>query len=660
MDKFKLVSDFRPKGDQPEAIKQLLDGFSKKKQYQTLLGVTGSGKTYTIANVIAKLNKPALIISHNKTLAAQLYTEFKDFFPHNAVEYFVSYYDYYQPEAYIPKKDLYIEKDASINDDLDKLRLSATSSLMTRKDVIVVSSVSCIYNLGSPEDYSKMFFFAKVSDLVSRDKALKKLIDIQYERNDMDLSRGKFRVRGDVIEIFPAYADTAYRLEMDFDQINKITEIDPLTGEALSEHEMVVVYPAKHFVTTEDVMEKAIVRIKDELENTLDVFRKDGKLLEAERLRSRTLYDIEMMNEVGYCSGIENYSRLISDRPIGSRPFCLLDYFPDDFITIIDESHVTIPQIRGMFNGDRARKQTLVDHGFRLPSALDNRPLMFNEFEKLVKEIVFVSATPSDYERNLSHTPVEQIIRPTGLIDPEVILRPTKFQVKDLIKEVKIRTKNKERTFVTTLTKRLAEDLASYMQEEGIKVKWLHSEIDTIERVEILKALRKKEFDCLVGVNLLREGLDIPEVSLVAVLDADKEGFLRSTTSLIQVAGRAARNVNGTVIMYADTVTSSMKKAIDEMNRRRTIQLKYNEDNDIKPETIKKAIKDGIEKIRKAKSIVAEIAGFKEYAKDDEITDIIVDIEEQMYEAARNLDFEKAIKLREELRRLKRAVIRAK
>ena len=654
MDKFKLVSDFKPKGDQPEAIKRLLEGLSQKKQYQTLLGVTGSGKTFTMANVIAKMNKPTLIVSHNKTLAAQLYTEFKDFFPDNAVEYFVSYYDYYQPEAYIPKRDLYIEKDASINDDLDKLRLSATSSLMSRKDVIVISSVSCIYNLGSPEDYSNMFFFARVSDHVSRDEALKKLIEIQYERNDIDFSRGKFRVRGDVIEIFPAYADTAYRLEMDFDEISKITEIHPVSGETLAVHEMVVVYPAKHFVTTPDVMEKSILRIKDELENRLEVFRKEGKLLEAERLRSRTLYDIEMMNEVGYCNGIENYSRLISDRPPGSKPFCLLDYFPDDFITIVDESHVSLPQIRGMYNGDRSRKQTLVDHGFRLPSALDNRPLKFDEFEKLVKDMVFVSATPSDYELGLSKDVVQQVIRPTGLIDPEVILKPVKDQVQDLIKEVKVRASRNERTFVTTLTKRLAEDLTSFMKDEGIRAKWLHSEIKTIERVEILKALRKNEFDCLIGVNLLREGLDIPEVSLVAVLDADKEGFLRSTTSLIQVAGRAARNVNGSVIMYADTVTNSMKKAMDEMTRRRTIQLKYNKDNGIEPETIKKAIKDGIEKIRRAKGVVAQIAGFKEYAKDDEINDIIVDLEEQMSEAARNLDFEKAIKVRNELRRLKK------
>ncbi|NQU95239.1 MAG: excinuclease ABC subunit UvrB [Candidatus Omnitrophica bacterium] len=652
MKKFKLVSDYKPKGDQPQAIEKLVKGLGRGKRFQTLLGVTGSGKTYTLANVIKKVSRPTLVISHNKTLAAQLYAEFKEFFPENAVEYFVSYYDYYQPEAYIPQADMYIEKDASINDDIDRLRLSATSSLMSREDVIIVASVSCIYGLGSPEDYEKMLLMLEKGKSFTRDELLKKLIDIRYERNDVEFQRGKFRVRGDTIEIFPAYLEIAYRVELDFDKIKTVKEINPLTGKPIKEREKVAIYPAKHFVTTTDKIEKAIVSIKKELDEHLAKLKSEGKLLEVERLASRTKYDIEMLRELGYCNGIENYSRHLSGRAAGSRPSCLIDYFPDNFLTLIDESHVTVPQVRGMYNGDRARKETLVEYGFRLPSALDNRPLRFEEFMKITNDMIFVSATPSEYELSKSEAPIEQIIRPTGLIDPPIVVKPTENQIDDLIAEVKKRVGKSERTLVTTLTKRLAEELAEYLREMGIKVKYLHSEIAVLERVEILRDLRLKKFDCLVGINLLREGLDLPEVSLVAVLDADKEGFLRSHTSLIQVAGRAARNINGTVIMYADTITRSMRLTIDETNRRRKIQIEFNEKNNITPSTIKKAVRDGIESYKKAKELIKDVTG--EYDDEYELRSVINDLEEDMKVAARNLQFEKAIVFREQIKGLEK------
>ena len=652
MKKFKLVSDYKPKGDQPQAIEKLVSGLSNKKRFQTLLGVTGSGKTYTLANVIKKVSRPTLVISHNKTLAAQLYAEFKEFFPENAVEYFVSYYDYYQPEAYIPQADMYIEKDASINDDIDRLRLSATSSLMSREDVIIVASVSCIYGLGSPEDYEKMLLMLEKGKSFTRDELLKKLIDIRYERNDIEFQRGKFRVRGDTIEIFPAYLEIAYRVELDIGKIKTVKEVNPLTGKPIKEREKVAIYPAKHFVTTPDKIESAIVSINKELDEHLAKLKSEGKLLEVERLASRTKYDIEMLREIGYCNGIENYSRHLAGRLPGSRPSCLIDYFPDNFLTLIDESHVTVPQVRGMYNGDRARKETLVEYGFRLPSALDNRPLQFEEFMKITNDMIFVSATPSEYELSKSEAPIEQIIRPTGLIDPPIIVKPIKNQIDDLIAEVKKRVGKSERTLVTTLTKRLAEELAEYLREMGIKVKYLHSEIDVLERVEILRDLRLKKFDCLVGINLLREGLDLPEVSLVAVLDADKEGFLRSHTSLIQVAGRAARNINGTVIMYADTVTRSMRLTIDETNRRRKIQIEFNEKNNITPTSIKKAIRDGIESYKKAKELIKNVTG--EYDDEYELRSVINDLEEDMKVAARNLQFEKAIVFREQIKGLEK------
>ena len=652
MHKFKLVSEYKPQGDQPQAIDSLVKGIEKNKRFQTLLGVTGSGKTYSLANVIEKINKPTLVVSHNKTLAAQLYAEFKEFFPENAVEYFVSYYDYYQPEAYIPQADMYIEKDASINDDIDRLRLSATSSLLSREDVIIVASVSCIYGLGSPEDYSQMLFMVQEGDNLKREDLLKKLVEIHYERNDVEFQRGKFRVRGDVIEIFPAYLETAYRIELDFDKVVTIKEVNPLTGKAISNRKKIAVYPAKHFVTTSDKIETAIKSIKKELEEQLAKFKSEGKLLEVERLQTRTKYDIEMLQELGYCNGIENYSRHLSKRRPGSRPWCLIDYFPDDFLTIVDESHVTLPQTRGMYNGDRSRKETLVEYGFRLPSALDNRPLRFEEFMDITKNMLFVSATPSEFELSKSAVVVEQIIRPTGLVDPPIIVRPTENQIDDLIKEIKARVNKKERTLVTTLTKRLAEELSEYLGEVGIEVRYLHSEIDVIERVEILRDLRLKKFDCLVGINLLREGLDLPEVSLVVVLDADKEGFLRSHTSLIQVAGRAARNINGTVIMYADNITRSMKLAIDETNRRRELQLEFNKKNNITPQTIKKAVRESIKSYRKAKDLIKDVTG--EYDDEYELRSVLNDLEEDMKLAARNLQFEKAIVFREQIKTMKR------
>ena len=652
MQRFKLVSKFKPKGDQPQAIQSLLDGLKKRDRFQTLLGVTGSGKTYTLANVIEKINKPTLVISHNKTLAAQLYMEFKEFFPENAVEYFVSYYDYYQPEAYVPQADMYIEKDASINDDIDRMRLKATSSLMSRKDVLIVASVSCIYGLGSPEDYAEMLLFLEKGGKFTRETLLKKLVDIHYDRNDMEFERGKFRVRGETIEIFPAYLETAYRIEFDLDTIKTIKEIDPLTGKPMRVEEKVAIYPAKHFVMTKSKIDKALESIKKELEEELTKLKNNGKLLEAERLASRTKYDLEMLGELGYCNGIENYSRHLAGRSPGSRPWCLIDYFPDEFLTVIDESHVAAPQIRGMYNGDRARKETLVEYGFRLPSALDNRPLRIEEFMDITKSIIFVSATPSEFELSKSARVVEQIIRPTGLIDPPVIVKPTENQVDDLIEEINKRVARKERTLVTTLTKRLAEELAEYLGEAGVKVRYLHSEINVMERVEILRDLRLKKFDCLVGINLLREGLDLPEVSLVAVLDADKEGFLRSRTSLIQVAGRAARNINGTVIMYADNLTKSMEFAINETNRRRKLQTEFNRKNNITPRTIEKAVREGIESYKRAKEVMLEVTG--EEQGEYEIRDVINELEKDMQEAARNLQFEKAIVLRDQVKTLKR------
>ena len=657
MEKFKLVSDFKPCGDQPKAIDELAESLSCDKRFQTLLGVTGSGKTFTLANVIAKINLPTLVISHNKTLAAQLYSEFKEFFPQNAVEYFVSYYDYYQPEAYIPSTDTYIEKDASINDRLDALRLSATSSLMSRNDVIIVASVSCIYNLGSPDDYRQFLVFLKKDQIIPRDNLILRLIQIQYERNDYEFVRARLRVRGDTIEVFPSYQEKALRIQFAQDKIEKIFEINPVSGEILNTLEKVAVYPAKHFIVSGDRIDTAIQSIKEELKDQLDFLRNKNKLLEAQRLESRTNYDIEMLKEIGYCHGIENYSRHLSGRPAGSRPYCLIDYFPENFLTIIDESHVSVPQLRGMYKGDRSRKEVLVEYGFRLPSCLDNRPLTFDEFSALIKKTVFVSATPDEYEIKQSQGKlIEQVIRPTGLVDPEIIIKPTENQIEDLIAEVRQRAKSNERVLVTTLTKRMAEELTAYLQEKGLKVKYLHSEIRTIERSRILRELRQKEFDCLVGINLLREGLDLPEVSLVAILDADKEGFLRSATSLIQVSGRAARNINGTVIMYADTLTGSIKKAVAESNRRRKIQLEFNKENSITPRSIQKAIREGIEDLEEAEEFIQDLTGQN---KDEyELNKYIAELEYDMELAARNLQFEKAAVLRDRIKELKEDFMR--
>ena len=651
---FKLVSNFKPCGDQPKAIQNISKAILAKNRYTTLLGVTGSGKTFTLANAIAKVNMPTLVISHNKTLAAQLYSEFKEFFPYNAVEYFVSYYDYYQPEAYIPSTDTYIEKDSSINEQLDRLRLSATTSLMSRQDVIVVASVSCIYNLGSPQEYQEHLLVLNKGEQIPREELIIRLIQIQYERNDYEFKRGKIRVRGEVVEIFPSYSEKAIRVELSQDKINKISVIDLVSAKILSSIDKIAIYPAKHFIVSGDKVDNALISIKEELTHQLKNLRQSNKLLEAQRLESRTNYDLEMLKEIGYCHGIENYSRHLSGRPAGSRPYSMMDYFKGDFLTIIDESHVTIPQIRGMYAGDRARKETLVDYGFRLPSCLDNRPLKFTEFSQLVKQTIFVSATPDEYELKLSGNKIiEQIIRPTGLIDPEIIVKPTKGQIEDLISQIKQRAKNKERVLVTTLTKRMSEDLANYLAENGIKVKYLHSEIKTIERSRILKELRERKFDCLVGINLLREGLDLPEVSLVVILDADKEGFLRSATSLIQVGGRAARNINGTVIMYADSITGSMKKAISESRRRREIQLEFNQKNAITPRSIQKSIKEGIEVMQEADEFVRELTG--EPKEQYQLHKYISEIEYEMELAARNLLFEKAAGLRDKLKELKHA-----
>lgn len=653
---FKLVSKYQPTGDQPQAIAELATGIKAGKKEQILLGATGTGKTFTISNVIAKANKPTLVLAHNKTLAGQLYGEFKEFFPDNAVEYFVSYYDYYQPEAYVPSSDTYIEKDSSINDEIDKLRHSATSSLLERNDVIVVASVSSIFGLGDPKEYRDQALSLRVGQEIERDKLLNQLIDVQFERNDIDFQRGRFRVRGDVVEIFPASRDEqALRVEFFGDEIDRIREVDPLTGEILGDRNHVVIFPATHFLTSGERLEGSIKSIEAELAQRLGVLRADGKLLEAQRLEQRTTYDIEMLREMGYCSGIENYSRYMDGRKPGEAPYTLLDFFPDDFLIVVDESHVTMPQVRGMYNGDRSRKQMLVDYGFRLPSALDNRPLKLAEFEERVNQIIYMSATPGVYEQERTDTVVQQIIRPTGLLDPEVEVRPIMGQMDDLVAEIAKRTERDERVFVTTLTKKMAEDLTDYFKEMSIKVKYLHSDIKTLERTQIVRDLRLGKFDVLVGINLLREGIDVPEVSLVAILDADKEGFLRNERSLIQTIGRAARNENGHVIMYADTVTDSMQAAMDETARRRTIQIQYNEEHGIVPKTVKKEIRDVITMTTKPKESTKALndkLDFDELSKQEQ-REMIARLEEQMRTAAKNLDFEDAAALRDTVMELK-------
>jgi len=641
-----------PRGNQPEAIEQLAGGLKNGRQFQTLYGVTGSGKTFTMANVIAQYQRPTLVISHNKTLAAQLYEEFRELFPNNAVEYFVSYYDYYQPEAYIPQRDIYIEKDASRNDELDRLRLAATASLTSRDDVIIVASVSCIFGLGSPEDYKSSVVGIKTGETVERNELLGRLADIQYARNDIDFHRGTFRVRGDVVELWPSYESFAVRLEFFGDEIEKINYINPVSGEILASEQQLFVYPAGHYVMPADRIEFAVESIKIELEQQLMKLRQDGKLLEAQRLAARTMYDLEMLREVGYCSGIENYSRHLSGLPAGARPYTLIDYFPDDFLLFIDESHATVPQIRAMHAGDRSRKEVLVEHGFRLPSALDNRPLRFDEFQEDWRHVIFVSATPADFELNLSKgAVVEQVVRPTGLLDPEIFVHPASNQVPHLLELIDRHVQVKQRVLVTTLTKRLAEDLSSYITKKGYRCRYLHSEIKTLERVDILRDLRRGEFDVLVGINLLREGLDLPEVSLVAILDADKEGFLRSRTSLIQTIGRTARNVDAKVFLYADKVTESMEKAIDETNRRRKIQMQYNKEHNITPETIKKQIYTGLQDKLKARQVARQAVSLS----DDEYdaAEIAAQIEKEMLEAAQRLDFERAAYLRDQLKELK-------
>ncbi|EOH88070.1 UvrABC system protein B [Enterococcus asini ATCC 700915] len=651
---FDLVSKYQPAGDQPEAIAQLVAGIKGGEKAQVLLGATGTGKTYTISNVIQQVNKPTLIIAHNKTLAGQLYGEFKEFFPNNAVEYFVSYYDYYQPEAYVPSSDTYIEKDSSINDEIDKLRHSATSSLLERNDVVVVASVSCIFGLGSPMEYQKQVVSLRVGMEISRDQLLRRLIEIQFERNDIDFQRGRFRVRGDVVEIFPASRDErALRVEFFGDEIDRIREVDALTGEIISETEHVSIFPATHFVTDENHLDHAIASIQAELDMRLQILRADNKLLEAQRLEQRTNYDIEMLREMGYTSGIENYSRHMDGRNPGEPPYTLLDFFPEDFLIVIDESHVTMPQVRGMYNGDRARKQMLVDYGFRLPSALDNRPLRLEEFEEHVHQIIYVSATPGPYEETQTNTVVQQIIRPTGLLDPLIEVRPIMGQIDDLVGEINERAAKDERVFVTTLTKKMSEDLTDYLKELGIKVKYLHSDIKTLERTEIIRNLRLGEFDVLVGINLLREGLDVPEVSLVAILDADKEGFLRSERSLVQTIGRAARNSEGKVIMYADKITDSMQKAMDETARRRSIQEKYNEEHGIVPKTIIKEIRDLIAITKVAEEDTTyTLADYEDMSKEDRDT-LIMKLEKEMKDAAKALDFETAATLRDTILELK-------
>ncbi len=655
MDKFVLHSEFAPTGDQPEAIRDLVKGFEEGNQFQTLLGVTGSGKTFTMANVIHALNKPTLIIAHNKTLAAQLYGEFKEFFPENAVEYFVSYYDYYQPEAYVPSTDTFIEKDSAINDEIDKLRHSATAALTERKDVIIVASVSCIYGLGAPVDYQNMTLSLRPGMIKDRDDILRRLVDIQYTRNDMDFKRGSFRVRGDVVEIFPVSAtDTAVRVEFFGDEIDRITEIDALTGEVKCALEHVVMFPASHYVVPPDKLNEAIKKIENELEERVLYFKREGKLLEAQRISERTNFDIEMLRETGFCSGIENYSGPMSGQEPGSTPYTLMDYFPDDFLIIVDESHITIPQVRGMYSGDRARKETLVNYGFRLPSALDNRPLNFTEFESKISQMMFVSATPNVYEKEHELLRTEQIIRPTGLLDPTITVKPVEGQIDDLIGEVNKEIAKKNKILVTTLTKRMAEDLTDYMREVGIRVKYLHSDIDTLERSEIIRDMRLDVFDVLVGINLLREGLDIPEITLVAILDADKEGFLRSETSLIQTVGRAARNSEGRVIMYADKITDSMSRAISETNRRREIQRKYNEEHGITPTTINKKVRELISISKKVDKEMYDMEKDYESMSKKELEAVIKKITKEMHTAAAELNFEMAAQLRDKLLELKK------
>ena len=685
MPTFKMVTDQPPAGDQAKAIAQLTEGIRRGDHYQTLLGTTGSGKTYSVCRVIEQIERPTLILAHNKTLAAQLYGECRQYFPENAVRYFVSYYDYYQPEAYVPQTDLYIAKDAAINDEIDRLRHASTKALMERRDVIVVASVSCIYGLGSPEDYQDVMLFLRTGEARSRDEILRRLVDVQYERNDIDFTRGRFRVRGDVIEIFPAYEDRAVRVQLFGDQIERILEVDPLTAEVIAEKPAVAIWPAKHWVTTDEKMAAALDRIEAELRERVQWFKDQGKLLEAQRLEFRTKYDLEMLREVGYCPGIENYSRPLSGRAAGERPGCLLDYFPKDFLVVIDESHVTVPQVRGMVEGDRARKRNLVDFGFRLPSAYDNRPLTFEEFDALVPQIVFVSATPAPYEFSVSSQVVEQIVRPTGLVDPHVEVRPARGQVDDLIGEIKVQVAKGERTLVTTLTKRMAEDLTDYLQELGLRVHYLHSEVETLQRVQILKDLRLGTYDVLVGINLLREGLDLPEVSFVAILDADKEGYLRSETSLIQTMGRAARNVAGRVVLYADEITESMRKAIDETNRRRAIQERYNEEHGITPQSIVKPIRDlidlaevaeepasyGAGEEREGKVLTAtELIGLAEQQRASvpwdiarllmlspaELEGTIETLEREMRKAAAELQFEKAAVLRDQINELRKGM----
>ena len=658
--KFELVSKFQPAGDQEQAIKKLTDGFEQGEKAQILEGATGTGKTFTMANVIAKLNKPTLVISHNKTLVGQLYGEFKEFFPKNAVDYFVSYYDYYQPEAYVPQSDTYIEKDSSINDEIDQLRHKTTSDLMSRNDVIVVASVSCIYGLGDPREYAASVVSLSEGEDISRDVLLRDLVNIQYDRNDIDFQRGRFRVRGDVVEIFPAgYSDHAFRVEFFGDEIDRIVEVDSLTGEVIGEREQVSIFPATHFVTNEQIMERALTSIKDEMNIQVKKFEGEGKLLEAQRIKQRTTYDMEMMSEVGYTNGIENYSRHMEGRKAGQPPHTLLDFFPDDFLILIDESHATMPELKAMYNGDRARKQTLIDYGFRLPSALDNRPLKLEEFEKHVNQIMYVSATPGDYELNQTDHKVEQIIRPTGLLDPEIEVRPIKGQIDDLVGEVNKRIERNERVFVTTLTKKMAEDLTDYLKDLGIKVRYLHSDIKTLERLEIIRDLRLGKFDVLIGINLLREGIDVPEVSLVAILDADKEGFLRSTRPLVQTIGRAARNSNGKVIMYADSITDSMREAIDATERRRSLQMKFNKEHGITPKTIVKPIRDVISITKDSddkenKESFADL-NFDELTKKQK-QNMIKTLTAQMQEAAKKLDFEEAANLRDAIMDLKKQV----
>lgn len=673
MPPFQVVSEFKPTGDQPQAIAKLAEGIRQGMKHQVLLGVTGSGKTYSMAKVIEQVQKPTLIMAHNKTLAAQLYAEMREFLPNNAVEYFVSYYDYYQPEAYIPRTDTYIEKDAQINEEIDRLRLAATSALFSRRDVVIVASVSCIYGLGSPQDYGRVVLNLRVGDMVRRNQILRHLVEIYYDRNDNFLQRGRFRVRGDVLEVQPADRETAYRVSLWGDEIERISEFDPLTGELIADHQQVDIFPAKHFVTPQDRLEEAIEEIRREMEEQVAIFQSQGKLLEAQRIQQRTNYDIEMLREVGYCNGIENYSRPLAGRPPGSTPWTLLDYFPPDWLLIVDESHMTIPQVRGMYNGDRARKEVLVGYGFRLPSALDNRPLMFSEFEDHLSQVIYVSATPGPYEKEHAEQIVEQVIRPTGLVDPVVEVRPTRGQIDDLLREIKMRVAKGQRVLVTTLTKRMAEDLTEYLAELSIKVHYLHSEIHTIERVEILRDLRLGVYDVVVGINLLREGLDLPEVSLVAVLDADKEGFLRSESALIQTIGRAARHVEGTAILYADVITDSMRRAIDETNRRRAIQEAYNREHGIEPQSIVKGIRDLTDRVRvlaESKTtykvedggvearVVLEAA--PEQLSPEDLTKLIKSIEQEMKTAAKALEFERAAALRDQLVELRRIEVERK